>query len=111
MKPKRSTLRGDGRAKMVAALTKYHEYSDESCLNQAPIGVGKLAKLANVSKSTASSFFTAQFGGWKQYRATCQDTGSLIGALKTLNGEFTPLELSRCFPEPIEPALKINRDD
>src|SRR5262249_18814112 len=36
--PKRSTERGEGRAKLIAALTKHHQYADGGCLNLEPIG-------------------------------------------------------------------------
>ena len=31
-KPKRSTKRGEGQAKLIAALTKHHQYADGECL-------------------------------------------------------------------------------
>jgi hypothetical protein len=37
-KGKRSTGRGDGRVKLIAALTKHHEYANGGCINLAPIG-------------------------------------------------------------------------
>jgi len=94
-KPKRSTDRGEGRAKLIAALTKHHDYANSGCLNREPIGNNELARLANVSPSTASTFFQEQFGGHGKYRAKCQDAGTLVDALKALRGEFTPAELSR----------------
>jgi len=87
---KRSTTRGDGREKLISALTKHHKYSDGSCLNQEPIGNNELAKLANVSKSTASEFFKKAFGGTEKYRAACSKLDLLIPALKLLNNEFSP---------------------
>ena len=92
-KPKRSTERGEGQEKLVAALTKYHQYADGSCLNAEPIGNNELADLAEVSTSTASEFFRTQFGGHTKYRALCQDVVRLIAALKLLNQEFTPQQL------------------
>jgi|GEM_PF-1604648 hypothetical protein len=87
---KRSTKRGDGREKLISALTKHHKYADGSCLNQEPIGNNELAKLANVSKSTASEFFRKAFGGTEKYRAACSKLDLLIPALKLLNNEFSP---------------------
>jgi hypothetical protein len=97
-RPKRSTGRGDGREKLIAALTKHHQYADGSCLNLEPIGNNALARLATVSESTASEFFTDEFGGHAKYKANCRDTKLLVGALKLLNGEYTPRVLSRRRP-------------
>jgi hypothetical protein len=90
---KRSTERGEGRAKLIAALTKHHQYADRSCLNLEPIGSNELAAAAGVSPSTASAFFTHEFGGHSRYRAVCKDAGQLIASLKLLNNEFSPYNL------------------
>lgn len=90
---KQSTERGEGRAKLTAALTKHHHYADGCCLNFTPVGNNKLASLAGVDKSTASAFFTKQFGGHAKYRAMCRDSARLIAALKLLNGEYPPRSL------------------
>lgn len=92
-KTKRSTVRGEGQAKLIAALTKHHNYADGSCLNWEPIGNNELARLAEVSESTASTFFKNQFGGHAKYRSACRIQEALIGSLKTLNQEFTPRNL------------------
>jgi hypothetical protein len=92
-KPKRSTQRGDGRAKLIAALTKHHQYADGGCLNLEPIGNNKLARLAGVSESTASGFFTTQFDGHTKYRASCANATLLVASLKVLNQEFSPHHL------------------
>jgi len=92
-KTKRSTERGEGRAKLIAALTKHHKYADGSCLNLEPVGNNELARLAEVSESTASAFFNKQFGGHTKYRAMCSDATRLIAALKLLNQEFSPHHL------------------
>jgi hypothetical protein len=91
--PKRSTERGEGRAKLTAALTKHHQYADGGCLNQEPIGNNELAKAAGVSTSTASAFFNDKFKGHKNYQALCRDVGKLAAALKLLNDEFAPYHL------------------
>lgn len=92
---KRSTEKGEGRKKLVAALTKHHQYSDDSCLNQEPIGNNQLARLAEVEESTASLFFKEEFGGHLKYRGYCQDRPALVWALKLMNGEVTPHEVFR----------------
>jgi ferric-dicitrate binding protein FerR (iron transport regulator) len=60
---KRSTERGEAEAKLIAALTKHHQYADGSCLNLDPIGNNQLAKAASVSPSTASALFDGKFQG------------------------------------------------
>ena len=92
-KKKRSTERGEGRAKLIAALTKYHKYADGGCLNPEPIGNNDLARKAEVSDSTASAFFTKEFGGHTKYRALCGDAKRLVGSLKLLNQEYSPHDL------------------
>ncbi|MCK6454938.1 MAG: hypothetical protein L6Q92_00200 [Phycisphaerae bacterium] len=89
-KAKRSTERGEGRAKLIAALTKHHRYADGSCLNLDPIGNNELARLADVDQATASAFFKQQFNGHGKYKAACADAAQLAAALKLLNGEFAP---------------------
>ena len=90
---KRSTEKGEGRVKLIAALTKHHQYANGSCLNLEYIGSNILARLAGVSESTSSAFFQKQFGGHTKYRAICRDKTGLIGALKLLNQEFSPFHL------------------
>jgi hypothetical protein len=82
---KRSTERGEGRAKLIAALTKHHQYADGGCPNLEPIGNNELAKAAGVSPSTASTFFNNEFEGHTKYKALCRDSGLLVTALKLLN--------------------------
>lgn len=92
-KTKRSTERGEGQAKLIAALTEHHKYADGSCLNVEPIGNNELARLAQVSESTASAFFKKEFKGHTKYRAICGDARHLVVALKLLNQEFSPHQL------------------
>ncbi|MGD9722626.1 MAG: hypothetical protein AB7O59_14945 [Pirellulales bacterium] len=98
VKSKRSTEKGEGRAKLIAALTKHHRYADGGCLNLDPIGNNELARLAEVSESTASAFFNNEFnqgesGGYATYRIICCDPSRLADSLKVLNGEFSPHHL------------------
>jgi hypothetical protein len=90
---KRSTERGEGRTKLIAALTKHHQYADGGCLNLDPIGNNELAKAVGVSASTASAFFNDKFQGHTKYKALCRDAGKLTAALKLLNDEFAPYHL------------------
>jgi hypothetical protein len=92
-KSKRSTERGEGRLKLIAALTKHHQYADGGCLNLEPVGCNELAKAAGVSPSTASAFFNDKFQGHTKYKALCRDAGKLTTALKLLNDEFAPYYL------------------
>lgn len=90
VRPKRNTERGEGQAKLIAALTKHHQYADGGCLNLEPIGCNELARLAGVDRATASAFFKKYFKGHSKYRTLCRDAGKLTDALKMLNGEFAP---------------------
>jgi hypothetical protein len=91
--PKRSTERGEGRAKLIAGLTKHHQYADGCCLNMEPIGNNQLATAAGVSPSTASAFFNDKFQGHTKYKALCRNSVKLVAALKLLNDEFAPYHL------------------
>jgi hypothetical protein len=91
--PKRSTERGEGQAKLIAALTRHHKYAEGGSLNLEPVGNNKLAEAAGVSASTASAFFNDQFKGHTKYRALCQNAGKLAATLKLLNNEFAPYHL------------------
>jgi hypothetical protein len=90
---KKSTERGDGRVKLVAALTNHHKYADGGCLNFEPVGNNELARLAEVGTATASEFFKKQFKGHSKYKAMCGNSSTLVGALKLLNQEFAPHQL------------------
>jgi hypothetical protein len=79
--------------KLIAALTKHHQYADDSCLNAEPVNNNELARAAGVSPSTTSMFFKRQFGGHVKYRAICRDVGKLAASLKLLNNEFAPHDL------------------
>lgn len=92
-KAKRSTERNEGRAKLISALSQHHKYADGSCMNQEPVGNNELARIANVSNSTASAFFKNEFDGHSKYRRTCSNATSLITALKLLNQDFAPHQL------------------
>jgi len=92
-KPKRSTVKGEAQAKIIGALTLHHKYQHGGCLNLEPIGNNELARLADVSESTASAFFRKKFQGYTKYRAVCGDATRLVAALKLLNQEFSPHHL------------------
>ncbi len=93
-KAKRSTNPGEARLKLIAALTKHHQYADGGCLNMEPIGVNELQRMAQIgSSSTSSKFFEKEFHGHAKYRAACRDATKLVYSLKLLNGEFSPYEL------------------
>ncbi len=90
IKLKQSTGKGEGRTKLIAALTKHHQYANGGCLNLEPIGNNELARMADVSISTASEFFTKEFKGYTKYRASCGNASGLVAAIKLLNQEFSP---------------------
>lgn len=93
VRKKRSTERGEGRVKLIAALTEHHKYADGSCLNFEPIGNNEIARKVDVDPATASAFFTKEFKGYGNYKKTCSDATTLIAAIKLLNGEFSPHNL------------------
>ena len=90
VKPKKSTAKGEARAKLISALTSHHQYSNGGCGEYQPISVNELSRQAKVAPSTASAFFTKQFQGHKKYQRGCEGKSTLITALKLLNDEFTP---------------------
>ena len=92
-KKKKSTDRGDGRTKLIAALVKHHQYADNCCLNTAPIGNNELATAAGVSTSTASEFFSDKFEGHSKYKAVCRQRDRLLSALMLLNDDYSPHHL------------------
>ena len=105
-KRKRSTQRGEARVKLIAALTKHHDYANGGCLNLEPIGSNELARMAGVSSGSASAFFAKEFGGYVQYRKLCADRAGLVRALKKLNQEFSPHHLFG-----VKPPGEDERDD
>jgi hypothetical protein len=110
-KRKRSTERGEGRTKLIAALTTHHQYADGGCLNAVPIGNNELARLAKVADATASAFFKKEFGGYAKYRVACGDTRNLVTALKLLMQEFSPhILFGRTPPGEGEPDDEQYRD-
>lgn len=93
--PKRAAVRrqpasSGAREKLIAALTKHHQYADGGALNLKPIGNNQLATMAQVSNKTASKFFASEFGGHGKYVFRCRDVSNLVKSLKILNGEYTP---------------------
>jgi len=93
LRKKRSTAKGDARAKIIGLLNRHHKYQDESPLNLEPICVNELSRQAKVGKSSVSRFLAKEFHGHSAYKAVCRDRGSLVAALKLLNGEFSPHSL------------------
>lgn len=100
-KVKRSTVRGEAKDKLIAALTAHHDYFGGNCLNYEPIGSNQLAGAARVSKSTASRFLREWFGGFKEYRIMCREKTKLNAALRLVNNEFRPKELNTPRPNEI----------
>jgi hypothetical protein len=104
---KRSTTRGEARAKIIGALTAHHNYADGGCLNQDPISVTKLAGTSQAGKASASRFFAAIFGGHAKYRNVyCKNKHLLLTALKKLNGDYAVDELFGGTPPPKRKAQK-----
>ena len=89
---KRSTVKGEAREKIIAALTLHHEYQTGGCLNWEAVGVRELARKADVSPDRASHFFKEHFGDHAKYQAACKtDSGntSLLAVLKNLNDDYS----------------------
>jgi hypothetical protein len=106
-KAKRSTEQTDVETKLIAALTKHHQYADGGCLNLDAIGCRELARQAKVGLASAKRFFDKHFKGHKKYRNyVCADKGRLITALKLLNQEFSP-----CDSYGAKPPGEGERDD
>ena len=93
VRKKRSSEKGEARAKIIAALSLHHKYQKGSCLNLEPIGSNELARQAKVGTGSASRFFEAQFDGYKKYEVVCRDPSRLADSLRVLNGEFSPTML------------------
>jgi len=84
---KPSAHQGEGQTKLTAALLIHHGYDSGWFQTEEPIGVNALARLAGVSKSTASAFFRNTFGGYAGYRKACRDKTRLGLILQELNNE------------------------
>jgi hypothetical protein len=96
VRSKRSTARGDARAKIISALTEHHRYASGGVLNLEPIGVNELVRRlrngrnSGVGIASVSRFFTKEFNGHARYCGLyCGDSRRLTAALKNLNGEYT----------------------
>lgn len=85
--------RGGSATKLIAALTKHHNYADGGCLNWKPIGNNDLAKAAGVSKATTSRFFKHEFKGYKTYKTQCENE-SILPALRLMNQDVRSWALS-----------------
>ncbi|MFO1007728.1 MAG: hypothetical protein U0929_17320 [Planctomycetaceae bacterium] len=92
---KKSSKNGDAKAKLISALTQHHRYADGGCLNYEPIGCNALSRIADVAKSTASSFLKSTFQSRGGYQQACHDSATLIACLKVLNQEFSTRDILR----------------
>jgi hypothetical protein len=88
VRPKRSTQPGEADEKLVAALLMHHQYENGSCLSYSPVGCSNLARIAGVSKGSASLFLRRRFGSHAAYQRTCRDKWRLINTLRTLAGDM-----------------------
>ena len=85
-----TTPPGGAQLKIVAALTRHHDYANGSCLNTEPIGSNALAKQAGVSSGSTSSFFAENFGSHVKYTHVCRTPATLAAYLKAVNAGFSP---------------------
>ncbi|MFO0904267.1 MAG: hypothetical protein U0939_14790 [Pirellulales bacterium] len=88
VKRKRSTQKGDARAKLLAALLLHHGYMRDTELVLEPIGNNELARAADVARSSASAFIKDAFGGRTEYRRVCKGRTTLLARLKHLDGGY-----------------------
>jgi hypothetical protein len=88
-RPKKGTAKGDAYTKLVAALTRHHQYADGGCGNFEPISASQLAEDAEVAESSASRFLKKVFGGYAAYCAACRDGVTLARRLRQLNGDYS----------------------
>ncbi|MCY2984680.1 MAG: hypothetical protein NTY15_13735 [Planctomycetota bacterium] len=88
-RPKRSTAKGDAKAKLEAAFLAHHQFENRSIGMSDPIGINELARKAEVSTSTAKTFIDKWFpGGFKVYQRDAQGNRTkLLIALTQLAGE------------------------
>ena len=87
---KGKSARGSTADLLIAALSKHHKYGTEDSLNLEPISNNELARLSEVSPSTASAFFDAKFKGHDRYKSVCESADTLLLSLKMLNQEYAP---------------------
>ncbi|HCK52835.1 MAG TPA: hypothetical protein DIC23_06425 [Planctomycetaceae bacterium] len=103
---KKSTNKGDAQTKIIGALSAHHQFDGGECLNLEPIGSNELARLAEVSKSSASLFFQKQFAaehptsgeGRRKYREACRSSYKLSLEIKRIRDELIPTELWNSLP-------------
>jgi hypothetical protein len=91
-----STSGGDARIKIIAALTKHHQFEsggsgNPSCGNLMPIGVRELGRNYEVGRDAVSQFFKTECGSHEEYQATCLRAPASIACwLKLLRHEYSP---------------------
>jgi hypothetical protein len=86
---KRSTEKGEALAKIIAALTAYHEYDSGHVGNWAPVGLRHLKRLSDTSNGSVSDFFNSEFSGHKEYKIMChRDRTGLERKLRGFNGDW-----------------------
>lgn len=85
---------GTAAPKILAALTKHHQYKDRGCMNHDPIGSNELAKAAKVGAGSVSAFWKSRFesqhgakdGTYDHYKQACFKNSIAI-YLALWNGE------------------------
>ncbi len=91
---KRSTAKGDARAKIIPALIAWHKYDNGRCGNFDSISAVKLAsnEYADVSEGSVSGFFKVAFGGYSGYVGACNQRQTLETKLQAMNGDFATIK-------------------
>ncbi|HID24511.1 MAG TPA: hypothetical protein EYP14_19230, partial [Planctomycetaceae bacterium] len=90
-RPKRGTVPGEAKAKIIAGLCEHHQFDGQSVLNTEPISLAKFAKRYGVAKSSVSRFLVKNFGSYAAYAGRCcTDVKTLAMALQMIRGELIP---------------------
>jgi len=106
VRTKKTTSKGDAQIKIIGALSSHHQFDGDECLNLEPIGNNELARLGEVSQSSASLFFQKQFAsgdstsgeGLRKYRGACRSSYTLSLEIKRIRDELIPTELWNSLP-------------
>jgi len=110
VRTKKSTSKGDAQTKIIGALSAYHQFDGDDCLNLEPIGNNELARSAEVSGSTVSLFLQKQFAtkhaasgeGRRNYRKACRDSYRLTLEIKRIRDELIPTMLWNPLPDDLQ---------
>jgi hypothetical protein len=88
---KASSVKGEARAKIIAAFTEHHEYDKRGGLNWQYVKVRELQRKADLTSPTSvTRFLKDEFGYHARYRSACvRNDNLLLIVLKKLNGDLS----------------------